>query len=172
MGLVLLLCYVWTLLLSCCGVFSERVGSCLCLCGLVGNYSPNYSPNCDTGFVRNTRISCYAYASAVYWCQCGLSSRVTLVEEFAMHVWLISSCILASPVSLVLFFQAPLSRLLASRDLPFGIFFVRWSLWASSSFADISVFLPSVLFSPVIRGYVGPAAVLDLWSRGGFGCHR
>ena len=49
MGLVLLL-GMSELLCWSCGVFSERVGSCLCLWGLVGNYHPNFRP-IETGFV-------------------------------------------------------------------------------------------------------------------------
>ena len=37
-----------------CGVFSERVGSCLCLWGLFWNYHPHFWP-IETGFVVSTQ---------------------------------------------------------------------------------------------------------------------
>ena len=88
-----------------------------------------------------------------------------------------SRVMLTSSAILELFFRALLSRLpaIVSRS-PTRSDFLRpcdgvFEL-ACSSPADISAFLPLVLSSSVIRGYVDPTAVLDLWSRSGFGCHR
>ena len=93
MGLVLLL-GMSELLCWSCGVFSERVGSCLCLWGLVGNYHPHFWP-IETGFVVLYWVVCpwnvnFLQECRNFWKSCvpGKSWHVSLlnVETFGGHV--------------------------------------------------------------------------------------